>query len=292
MSRLSAALESHLSGDVTTHCFCWIIRRFDGVAHGFTDHDRTLTIDGVACEPQTGLTASEATSALGLAVDSAEVEGALSSLSITESDVESGVFDNAGVETFLVNWAAPDQRALLRRSRIGTVTRSGSYFLAELKSSAVDLDKVKGRRITRLCDAQLGDTRCGYRGSEQKGTVTRIIPDRTFIASGLQLPGANWFRNGVLTWVSGGSAGRHNVVVGQEITGSTMRLDLRDTPVPDMQTGDTFSLMPGCDKSFGTCKAKFANAANFRGFPHLPGNDAAYNYADGSGHFDGGALVP
>ena len=37
--------------------------------------------------------------------------------------------------------------------------------------------------------------------------------------------------------------------------------------------GDTFTITAGCDKQFATCGAKFANAVNFRGFPHMPGND-------------------
>jgi uncharacterized phage protein (TIGR02218 family) len=37
--------------------------------------------------------------------------------------------------------------------------------------------------------------------------------------------------------------------------------------------GQTFSVTAGCDKALGTCRAKFANAVNFRGFPHMPGND-------------------
>ena len=49
---------------------------------------------------------------------------------------------------------------------------------------------------------------------------------------------------------------------------------------------------PACDKRFATCKAKFANALNFRGFPHLPGNDAAYGYVVEGGEFDGGPIVP
>jgi uncharacterized phage protein (TIGR02218 family) len=35
-----------------------------------------------------------------------------------------------------------------------------------------------------------------------------------------------------------------------------------------------FAVMAGCDKSFATCGAKFANRDNFRGFPYMPGNDA------------------
>ncbi len=36
---------------------------------------------------------------------------------------------------------------------------------------------------------------------------------------------------------------------------------------------DTFTVSAGCDKHFATCQAKFANTVNFRGFPHMPGND-------------------
>ena len=288
MTQIPGALESHLAGEVTTHCFCWIIRRKDGVVHGFTDHDRLLLVGGVSCEPQTGLSASEATSSLGLGVDSAEIEGALSSLSITDGDVESGAFDEAAVETWLVNWASSDQRTLLRSSRVGTITRSGGRFVAELKSSSVDLDKISGRRITRRCDAQLGDRRCGYAGGAQSGTVISTLSDREIVAAGLKPQNGDWFDNGALTLARGG----RNVVLNHEPYGGGMRLSLRDTQVPHIEVGDTFQLLPGCDKSFEQCKAKFDNSANFRGIPHLPGNDAAYNYADGKGNFDGGPLVP
>ena len=40
-----------------------------------------------------------------------------------------------------------------------------------------------------------------------------------------------------------------------------------------VQVGDTFTVTAGCDKSFGTCKTKFSNGDNFRGFPHIPGRD-------------------
>lgn len=32
-------LKSHLKGEVTSHCFAWLIRRSDTVVLGFTDHD-------------------------------------------------------------------------------------------------------------------------------------------------------------------------------------------------------------------------------------------------------------
>ncbi len=34
----------------------------------------------------------------------------------------------------------------------------------------------------------------------------------------------------------------------------------------------------GCDRTLATCAARFANAANFRGEPFLPGNDLLTRY--------------
>jgi uncharacterized phage protein (TIGR02218 family) len=53
--------------------------------------------------------------------------------------------------------------------------------------------------------------------------------------------------------------------------------------------GDAFAVTPGCDKQFATCKTKYANAANFRGCPHMPGNDAALAPVSSSTPLDGGS---
>ena len=43
--------------------------------------------------------------------------------------------------------------------------------------------------------------------------------------------------------------------------------------------GDSFTVTAGCDKLFATYREEFDNAVNFRGFPHMPGNDFALTYA-------------
>ena len=53
---------------------------------------------------------------------------------------------------------------------------------------------------------------------------------------------------------------------------------LRDPPRFAPAVGDMVEIMEGCDKSFATCTARFANAANFRGEPHLPGMDLLTRY--------------
>ena len=40
-----------------------------------------------------------------------------------------------------------------------------------------------------------------------------------------------------------------------------------------LSAGQTFVVTAGCDKHLTTCRTKFSNVINFRGFPHMPGND-------------------
>jgi len=59
MKTLSPGLQAHLDAGTTTLAWCWRISRADGVALGFTDHDRALAFDGTEFEPESGLAASE-----------------------------------------------------------------------------------------------------------------------------------------------------------------------------------------------------------------------------------------
>ena len=50
-------------------------------------------------------------------------------------------------------------------------------------------------------------------------------------------------------------------------------------PPEPIEADDPFRIVPGCDEQFTTCRTKFANVPNFRGFPHIPGNDFIMRYA-------------
>ena len=45
--------------------------------------------------------------------------------------------------------------------------------------------------------------------------------------------------------------------------------------------GTRIQLWEGCDKRFVTCRTRFANAANFRGEPHVPGGDVLMRFGGG-----------
>ncbi len=296
MSAFPQALAAHLARDVTTVCQCWRLTRRDGQVSGFTDHDRRLTVAGVDYEPGTGLAASEARDSLGLAVDTVDVEGALCSERIRAEDIAAGLYDSARVEAFLVNWRDPAVFALIRTSTIGKLTRGGEHFVAELESLVHALDQPNGRYVTRACDAELGDARCGVdlgaSGFAGEGVVALAGSADTIAVSGLGDFAGGWFAHGTLLWTGGARQGRSEHIVAHRIEDGTVLLTLLPSVGPVIALGDAFSVAAGCDKSLATCRKKFANALNFRGFPHLPGNDTAYSYAVDGGQFDGGPVVP
>ena len=175
MKAFSPALAAHLAGGVTTLANCWRIVRADGVVLGFTDHDRAIAFGDVAHEPASGLTASEAVAHAGLQVGGLEIAGAFASERITEADLEAGLYDNARVETWLVNWAAPGERHLMRVGSIGEVKREGGAFTAEVRSLAHALDQERGRIFGATCDADLGDARCGIDLGDDAFTATAVV---------------------------------------------------------------------------------------------------------------------
>ena len=295
MSGFSTEFRAHLQEDCTTLCHCWHVVRRDGQAFGFTDHDRPLEVGGHGYEPQSGFTQTEARETLGMAVDAVDIEGALSSPVLEEADIVAGLFDGAEITTLLVNWRQPGQFAQIRKAVIGKITLADGRFVAELESVAASLDKPNGRNLRRECDARLGDGRCkvnlGAGPFNGAGTALSINAAGTVLVAGLDAFPAGWFSLGEATWTSGALAGRKSTVLDHRITMEGMLLAFaahEAMPSP----GDTFAIVAGCDKRFETCKAKFANPLNFRGFPHLPGNDAAYGYVADGLVFDGGALVP
>ncbi len=296
MSDIPDMLAAHLARETTSLCHCWRVTRRDGTVSGFTDHDRPLTVEGTTFEPRSGFTASEARETLGLAADTVEIEGAISAATITGEDIAAGRWDGATVETLLVNWRAPEEAATIRTQTVGRITRADSRFVAELDGPEAALDRVGGRWFRRTCDAELGDARCGVAlddpALKATGSVTDAVSADTIRVAGLASFPAGWFAEGRLTATSGAVAGTTVRVLSHRISGEGIELVLwRDgagLPAP----GDGFAIVAGCDKRFATCKAKFSNHLNFRGFPHLPGNDAAYGYATEGQLFDGAPLAP
>lgn len=291
MRALDPDLKAHLQTGVTTLCTCWRVTRRDGAVLGFTEHDRAISFDGTDFLPDTGVSGSALSSSADLAVDNSEIEGALSADMLSADDLAAGLYDDAAVEIFRVNWAAPDQRVLLKKAVIGEVRRAGDAFSAELRGLSHHLDQTSGRIYQRLCDVNLGGAECGVDldapAFKTSGAVTALVGEQQFIASGFESFEDSWFAHGLLMWVTGENAGIKAHIKSQAANGA---VSLWLPAGAAIQIGDAFTATAGCDKRHATCQQKFSNAINFRGFPFMPGNDFAISYPLRGDANDGGKL--
>lgn len=296
MRVIPPGLQAHLDAGATTLCWCWRLTRKDGQVFGFTDHDRDLTFEGTLFEAASGLTASEVREAVGLAVDDQEVSGALTSDRLTESDLSAGRYDDAAVELYRANWQDVSQRLLVRTGSIGEVRSGPNAFHAEVRGLAHYLQQKRGRLYQYACDADVGDARCGvdlsqtpFRGS---GNVSEILSPRRFKATGISGFGGGWFSRGILTWQAGGNAGlQGSVLLHEKVAGSDI-VELWQDPAAPIQLSDSFVVTAGCDKHLATCRDKFANGVNYRGFSLMPGNDFVSSYPNSDdANLDGGSLL-
>ncbi|MEW6451154.1 MAG: DUF2163 domain-containing protein [Pseudomonadota bacterium] len=283
MRAVPDGLQEKLNSGVTTLCRCWRIVRRDGVVQGFTDHDEDVVLGGLTCRADTGFTGSEATDKLGLAVTGAEISGALEDDSLTELDLAAGRYDAAEIDVFLVDWSEPALNVLMSKGTLGEVRREGTAFVAELRGLADRLNQETGRRYTATCSADLGDLRCRvnlasatYRGT---GTIAALEGTSVFRASGLDGFDDGWFTAGRLQWTSGLNAGLAIEVKRHRKDDSGVVLDLWQAMPEPLAASDAFVVTAGCDKRFDTCRNRFGNIVNFRGFPHIPGNDFVTRYA-------------
>lgn len=276
MRNIEPGFAAKLAAETTTLCLCWRLERRDGAVFGATDHDRTLSFDGVSYQPSYGLAGAALESGASLAPGRAAVEGVLDADFITEPDLAAGVWNGARVDAWRVDWSAPADRVRLWSGYLSETTQAGETFAAELVSLKADLERPIGRVYARTCDAEVGDVRCGVAlaTSALRGAgVVAGADGRRILAEGLDAFASGWFTAGVLTWTSGANAGRAERVTRHGL-GDGAVIELAREPRSGPVTGDAFTVTAGCDKSFATCAAKFANTERFRGFPHMPGNDA------------------
>lgn len=289
------SVMEHLAGGVTGLCRLWQVTRRDGARLGFTDHDCDLAVEGVTFRAGAGLTASALQQSTGLSVDNTEAAGALSSEAIAEGDLAAGRYDGAEVRIWLARWEAPEERREMFRGSLGEVVRRGAEFRAELRGLAEPLNQPVGLAYSRTCSAVLGDGRCRFDtaqpGYSAEVAVEEVDDERRLFRFGA-LAGYEdrWFEGGRLEVLDGAAAGLVSMVRADRIEPAGRRVELWQSVRAPLAVGDRLRLVAGCDKRAETCRAKFANFLNFRGFPHMPGEDWLTAYPSASQPATGGSL--
>lgn len=266
------AFSDRLAPELTTIALCWRVARADGVVLGFTSHDAPIDVGGLRYAASPGMTPSAISAGLGLDVSTMEFAGALSAAAMTDDDLAAGRFDAAQLTIFMVDWAAPAAGTLpVARGTLGPVVRDvtagGGAFTATVSGPTAAFDALAVESCTPTCRAELGDRRCRVDLAPLTTLATAAAGsarDRVTVAG---LAPADRFIDGRVRCLDGGNAGLDARITA--VDGDTLLL-IEAFPC---DVGSRIELRQGCDKTLATCAARFGNAANFRGEPHVPGTD-------------------
>lgn len=269
-------MAEFLQSELATACLCWRLERRDGVALGFTTHDRDLAIGGLVYRAAPGMLPSAVSVSDGLDADNVDIKGALTSGAISEEDLKAGRWDGARLTIFMTDWTAPGAETLhVARGELGEVSLSGLGFEAELRAPTAALDAPVVEQTSPECRARLGDKRCrvDMAARVRLARVTELV-DEVMVRLDAVERVANAYGYGRLRWIGGLNSGLESQV---RTSGGDL-LTLREAPAFAPEAGDLVELREGCDRRFETCVARFGNGVNFRGEPHLPGMDLLTRY--------------
>ena len=275
---ISPALKAHLGQTSTTLATCINIQLVDGsgVTYLFTDHDKPITVNGDTYSPTSGYIPSASNTKIDLSVDNLNVVGIIDDSSLKYEDLLAGRFDFADAKIFQVNYEDTSMGIMpLINGKIGKVTLEDNTFVAELRGLTQFFQTSVGEPYTVLCPADLGDSRCKV----DMGPFTQ-----TFTVSGVGVGFENrifatdltdadaHFDLGLVIFSAGSANEYFKMDVKTYLNNSNQGLIELYEPMPnDIQIGDTGSIQTGCDKEWETCKNRYMNELNYRGFPHLYG---------------------
>lgn len=272
-----SAAPDWLAGEVVTLAWCWLVERRDGAALGFTTHDRAIARGGLVYRSAPGMKPSAVRLSASLDAATMDVAGALTDAAIAAADLDAGRWDGARVTLAAVDWddeAAPP--VVVAAGTLGAVTREGSGFSAELRGFEARLEAPAVPFTAPGCRAALGDSACRVDMAGRRVRASVVAIDGALLTLAAPVA-AGLYAHGRLRWLDGPLTGTGAAIVADDGGRIELAEPLRAMPPLPVAV----ELSEGCDRTLATCSGRFANAANFRGEPHLPGTDLLTRYPGG-----------
>lgn len=278
-------LAAHLATGGTSVCQLVKIILADGSRLAFTTTNGAVQYDDgtdvLTYLPTNGVALDRLESNSELSIDNTELYGWVDGVQITQQQVRNGLFRNARIVVYTVNYLDPGAGHVLEASGYaGEPTVSENGWRVEFRSKTQKLKQPITEAWSITCRRKFGDPVCGKAFVWTPHTVTAVSvtdPDLQFTATGITAPDGT-YRYGVLRFTSGANVGFEVEIENQ--VGSTLTL-MFPTPNP-IQIGDNFEPRIDCDQRFVTCRDVHNNVAKFDGEPHIPIADSDANAVPGA----------
>lgn len=285
MQNLDVSWNAHLALNVTQICHCLKIEK-GGISLYLTDHDRPLLFLEHDYVPDDNLHIAPAKFYRNLLDDKFEILTAIGDNGLSYDLIEADHLQDAQFYLYQVNWGMPDEYNLLKIGVVGNIYIEEAQLKITLHGIAKPLEKRHNRLLQEKCDAQFGGNRCnidtGLAIYRKLGQISLLKTTHSFE---IELPAgvdSGYFDGGSIEWQSG-----ENTNIGAEklrimrqfkLSDSIHSIILQRAAKYPIALEDELKLTVGCDKSFETCRDRFANGAEFRGFDQMPGKAFKFTY--------------
>jgi uncharacterized phage protein (TIGR02218 family) len=284
---IAAPLASHIATGSTTLCRMLLFVLRDGTKIGITDHNEDIDFDlpeeagEMTYSSSSGFRISDVEQPINLDPGSYEVTGPIADI-VTLEQLLGGRWRRAVTYLFALNFEAPASAVDLMKGVVTKTGPVGGQFKFEVQDERHKLSQIVGRTITNQCPRNFPD--CCVEIAPETMTTVDSVTSASVITVDAAITGAD-FINGRLWFTDGPLAGTDPVEI-FAVSGSTITLFEPLSALPDV--GDAVTLKEGCDGIITTCRDRFDNAINHRGFAAVPGSKALQPAIPGQGD-DGSA---
>lgn len=212
------------------------------------------------------------------------MQGLIADESISARDILGGLYNGATVEVWETQWTDTEPGFIprrLMRGVMGRISQSDAVFKADaLTAGARLMQRPLLHPHTPSCRYDLGDGRCpvALGPITVTGSITGLPALNALQRSKYRMfsdssraEADGYFADGRITWTSGLNTG-----LSAEVRTNVAGVFTLWAPMPyEITAGDTYSMVPGCNKTRDDHTVKFGlNMTDFGGFPDLPGFDA------------------
>lgn len=286
MLNIPALAITHFAGETQYTALCWLIEKTDGSVIRGTEHDEDLEVLPLGSPPTdlagvyyagANMTGSDKRATSDGAVDNSEVDGAIphpqaNVIDVTVADIEAGLFNDAPVTCFLVDWRNPDSwQIVVQYGYLGEITRdSDRKYKCELRGLKQNLQQQIVRTYSETCQVNVfGDHECKLDLAPLTitGSVINVTNAKRFDAAlGTGSPALpdDFYNGGELTFLTGANAGYMRECKRADNDAVFGHMSLWERFPNDPAPGDVFELKPGCTRMKSRCQA-YNNFVNFRG---------------------------
>ena len=186
---ISPALLAHFQQKAMTVAILFEIKKNNGQWVRATNHDKDLFVNGKRYNHKIPFKTSNIEKSTDLTKDNASVQLGIYGDFVKVSEVESGAFINAPFRIILVNWKnIDDGQLILHSGNVKSISYNSNNYYINLQTGGVTskLNETKLRKLTKTCNAEFGDHRCGIKlfpwNTWEQGKIY-IVGDRVMYGS-------------------------------------------------------------------------------------------------------------